>query len=469
MTSQTNRRASLAAWSAAAFLIVVAHLAVFGFLLRCSFSLDDWDWLWVGKLGAERPSALWSLQVSGFFRPLVTLYWVLVAKTTFLDARPQYAAAIAVAAMFVLIAAVVMTRLTRSRLLGALLALVFATHPAHAQVTCWLAARTSALLALWSVACVAAWSLYLQKGRRFYGMATVGCFFLALLTKEEAVALLPLLGLQGWVQPDGQALRDRLRRAARPFLVMLIGWSGYLAFQRTNQARSPLVSSSEFQIGPQMLVRELQRLPNLVAPQSAGALKWATIALFASVIAMALWRGDVRTRRLILLGLAAAVFCLLPTSGFRTLWFAHRYYYLGVGGICVALAAACGLLCRMPAPSRLLGLFSRLLCIGLIAGMLASNIPETQAEIAFWRDQGTLGQDLLTAAQSSRVFAQMQQRLQAKQPVTVVRLPMPMPPMISYLSLVGGYSSLNPALLREAETGEFVVYFDRTQKAWLQP
>jgi len=83
-------------------------------------------------------------------------------------------------------------------LLAAGAALLFAAHPLHTEVVANIKSRDEILNLFFGVAALYAWARWLERpSGKWLGMA-LGSYFLALLSKESAVALLPVFPLAGW-------------------------------------------------------------------------------------------------------------------------------------------------------------------------------------------------------------------------------------------------------------------------------
>ncbi|MEQ1747170.1 MAG: tetratricopeptide repeat protein, partial [Saprospiraceae bacterium] len=86
----------------------------------------------------------------------------------------------------------------RHWLLAAGAALLFAAHPLHTEVVANIKSRDEILNLFFSTAALYGWARWLARpSAKWLGMA-LGCYFLALLSKESAVALLPVFPLAGW-------------------------------------------------------------------------------------------------------------------------------------------------------------------------------------------------------------------------------------------------------------------------------
>jgi tetratricopeptide (TPR) repeat protein len=83
-------------------------------------------------------------------------------------------------------------RLTQRRALAFWLSLIFLVHPVLTQAVAWIPGRNDSLLTIWALAAFAVFRHFVEKPRLLTYLGYLGLLFLALLTKESAIAL-PLL------------------------------------------------------------------------------------------------------------------------------------------------------------------------------------------------------------------------------------------------------------------------------------
>ncbi len=103
-------------------------------------------------------------------------------------------------------------------------ALLFAVHPLHTEVVANIKSRDELLNLFFSLAALFCWAKWLRKPAGAWLAGALGAYFLALLSKESAVTLLPVFPLAGWVFFNKTA-RESLGHAflaAIPVLVFLV-------------------------------------------------------------------------------------------------------------------------------------------------------------------------------------------------------------------------------------------------------
>ncbi len=107
-------------------------------------------------------------------------------------------------------------------------ALLFALHPAHVPVVAWIEGYNNSMLAAFVLAALLLSLRALKTGDRAYAMGSAAAFFMALLTKENAVCV-PVLcagvcALHLGVEPGVLARHPVVRQMAGAWLVALLVW-----------------------------------------------------------------------------------------------------------------------------------------------------------------------------------------------------------------------------------------------------
>jgi len=86
----------------------------------------------------------------------------------------------------------------RHWLLAAGAALLFAAHPLHTEVVANIKSRDEILNLFFGILALYAWARWLERPSSKWLTAALGSYFLALLSKESAIVLLPVFPLAGW-------------------------------------------------------------------------------------------------------------------------------------------------------------------------------------------------------------------------------------------------------------------------------
>lgn len=437
----------------------VLHAIAFHDIADWGFVLDDWEWMRVGRDVGEDPLRSFHERVSGFFRPVVAWYWGAAAAVFGGGPLLHYVAAIATGSIVVVCVYLGLRTATSNVWIASLAALWFATHPAHVQVTAWLSARTSALLLL------ASWVVLLQARGRVGApsgwlskICALGAFVVALLTKEEAAILGILVVLPLF---DREGIWRRVRRDWVLYSMMGLTLAAYLVGQWYIQSTSPLVRSGEFQFSWDTFRVHSMRMGLLLAPAGQAGLTGSGMGVLGVLLAIVLLPVVFAYRfygaQIIWIVFAASV-SLLPSSGFTTLWFASRYYYLGAALAALALVVSSSWYLR---GWRQLALLTAL-GVGVLHNTVTSDV-----ELGFWRHQACVGRALTEAADGplgERIF----DRIAAGQVVyvdTVLHIVV----THAYFDVVLG--GLDRALVRPyteaVGAGNFVVKLDVEARQWV--
>lgn len=106
-------------------------------------------------------------------------------------------------------------------------AIFFGLYEGHQEAVIWNAALPELLVFTFSLLCLLAWLAWLRRGGWAWGAATLVSFALALLSKESAVALLPVLAAVLWIE----ARRDRMAWGTLAALTALSAGYAWAIFQ----------------------------------------------------------------------------------------------------------------------------------------------------------------------------------------------------------------------------------------------
>ncbi|MSR62699.1 MAG: tetratricopeptide repeat protein [Planctomycetes bacterium] len=142
-------------------------------------------------------------QYIGYWRPLTAIVQALIWPIAGIRPLPYHVACLAIHLGAVAAAYGIARRLSGNAWLAGATALLFALHPAHVESVAWISALNDPLfgcLALLSIERFLAWR---ARGSRGIPLLALLCFSLALLAKELAAALVPLLVLLDLLRPRG--------------------------------------------------------------------------------------------------------------------------------------------------------------------------------------------------------------------------------------------------------------------------
>jgi tetratricopeptide (TPR) repeat protein len=238
-------------WQAAVLAVLVLSVLAFSGSLTGEFVWDDFNLVNGSAIGGGE-SLLHCFSkpfLHNFFRPLVSVSFFFERRLWGDNPLGYHVTnlllhALGTAAMIGMVREAFQSR--RVALIGGL---AFAIHPVHVGAVAWIGGRTDALVCLWAI--LFGWCVIRAArrpaGERAWPLAGALLFFnLALYTKEQSVALLPLapLAFRCW-QPAGD------ERGGRPALtaVLLFGASAALFLMLGSRLGLPRPNAVEYTFG----------------------------------------------------------------------------------------------------------------------------------------------------------------------------------------------------------------------------
>jgi Flp pilus assembly protein TadD len=144
-----------------------------------------------------------------YYRPLFLVSLLVQRKLFGLDAMWWHFTSVALHVLVTLLVYFLARRLTDDWLIGVLAAAVFGLHPVHIEAVDWVSAVNEPVAA---AAVVGSFLCYLRPGRGCLA-ASLALYTVALLTKETALAFLPLLWCYEWLQGSRTRFWERLKTA----------------------------------------------------------------------------------------------------------------------------------------------------------------------------------------------------------------------------------------------------------------
>ncbi|MFN0244822.1 MAG: tetratricopeptide repeat protein [Planctomycetota bacterium] len=211
----------------AAFLVYAQSLS-FGFM-----PIDDKLLIldrirWLGDpsnvLAAFR-EGVFAGKEQNFYRPILTLSfmwdtWVGGGAALFYHLTNVLLHASAVPLVFL-----ALQRFGARRPIAFALALLFAVHPVFAHAVAFLPGRNDPLLAIFVLSAVLAFERWGESASVVWLCVHACLFLVALLTKENAVVLVPLLVLRLWLAPQPRPTWRAVAPLAGGWLIALVAWS----------------------------------------------------------------------------------------------------------------------------------------------------------------------------------------------------------------------------------------------------
>ena len=318
---------------AASAAIVVTALVLYWPATSAWFYQDDLQWL-AGTL-TFRPADLLDFDAqSHFFRPVISLY--------FWAATPLFGGSPVLFhwANNLLHAANGLLGLMLARTIGFsvwqafLAAMFFITMPAYIEAIAWISALAEPVTTFFGI--ISVYGLLRARRQESAGWRalSVVAWFLALITHESAVVLLPILVIADWAfatpgqpAPIWRDLAGRIRRFA-PYAVPLVI---YLAVDLSVNQRSYLVEEGHYRIGS----HAVGNLLGYVVTLYVGERNPATFIGVAIVLGLLLVRGSPR----VVFATAWMLLSILPFA-FFTWSNTSRYAYMPAFGMALLLTEA---------------------------------------------------------------------------------------------------------------------------------
>lgn len=209
-------------------------------------------------------------------------------------------------------------------------ALLYPLNFLFTHVVAWVPARGDLYLFTFGVLCLLTFLDFVQKQKTPALFASALFFFLALLAKESAVMLLPIMGVIGW------ANRAKMRLTGA-----IWGWAavvgGSLAWYLALRKAAISTASAKFEASAvfsnaRTVFEELAKffLPLKFSVMPAFDLALTLIGLaLAAVLGWLVLRNRAKMRpEILLLGLALWIFPYLPSLGYRPQFTGFAYDYL---------------------------------------------------------------------------------------------------------------------------------------------
>ena len=315
---------------AACAAIVVTVLALYWPATSAWFYQDDLQWL-AGTL-TFRPADLLDFERQAhFFRPVISLYFW--AATPLFAGSPvafHWANHVLHAANGLLVLVLART-IGFNRGFALFAAIVFVSMPAYVEAIAWISALAEPVTTLFGMISLCALLRARRQASAVWAGASVVAFFLALITHESSVVLLPLLVIGDWAfasEGRRESLRGALTSGIRRFAPYAVLLGVYLVADLVVNQRSYLVEEGHYRVGP----HAVENLLAYVVTLFAGDRSLPTYIIVAMVVALLLLRGSPR----VVFATAWMLLSILPFS-FFTWQTTSRYAYMPAVGMALLL------------------------------------------------------------------------------------------------------------------------------------
>jgi tetratricopeptide (TPR) repeat protein len=320
-----------------------------------------------------------------YYRPLFLVSLLVQHKLFGLDAMWWHITSVALHLLVTLLVYFLARRLTDHWLIGVLAAAVFGLHPVHIEAVDWVSAVNEPVAA---AAVVGSFLCYLQRGRPWLA-ASLALYAVALLTKENALALLPLLWCYEWLHAPEARFWQRLKVAVSsslPHLAITLLFLGlrYKVMGYFTLVVNPIPWSHLLLTWPELLVFYARHLVwpvglsvfnnmSIVTTPDLRHFVLPCLILVAIAIGLWWWGRKWRTAAFCAMWVVLPIVPVLNLRLFPKLEMAHdRYLYLPSIGFAILAAAA---LCRLR---------PRALQAGVVAVILAALAFGTVQQSGQW-------------------------------------------------------------------------------------
>ena len=400
-------------------LLLAVVVFAYANTLTNDFTMDDIELFVVNNPQVTHPSlrALFSLNEFGVFRPVTFSTFALDWKIGRGFAPGFHVVNLVLHAIVTLLLYLLLQRLLQgsgqANRLALAAALLFAVHPIHTEAVASISGRAELLAAGFLIA---AWLLHLDDRE----VPALICFALALLSKESAIAFLPLIVLGDYVNSNWKSAFRYLRIASITLLYLAVFWKvrgNHFGIVSISSLDNPLVGiPAGLRILNALRVAwkyvGLQLYPATLSCDYSynqiplySTWRYTLPAALATISAVGGWIWAVTRRRrglvlaggIYMAGFAVTANILMPIGTIM----GERLAYLPSAGFCLLAALAWNRLRER----------QRTLAFGVLAILVALLGVRTVVRNRDWRDNRTLYSAQVTNAPSSakthKVFAML--------------------------------------------------------------
>lgn len=371
MEPNTNHRLRLIILA----VVLLAPLAVYVSALRYQFVFDDPDQI-VYNAAVHSASSIPHYftsdvsphaspdEVGNFYRPVFLLWLLVNYKVGGLNPLWWHATSLAVHLLATLLVYLLAFRLSRDEVLAGGTALLFGLHPVHIEAVAWISGVTEPLMVVFFLSAFLCFirSRESDPKSRWWLLASLGLFVVAVLEKETAIVLPAVIFFYEWLLGSNGAAeageRTRLLRksiaSALPYfgLTAIYLVARFLALKGLGHAITPLPLKTIILTWPsvwmfyaRLLVWPIGLSAFYDTPYitSLNARDFIGPALAIALIGVALYYWSRRSRLVAFFSIwmVLPLLPLLNVSVFKDGEIAHdRYLYLPSIGFCVLVAVA---------------------------------------------------------------------------------------------------------------------------------
>lgn len=454
-------------WPIGIGVVLLMQAAIHSHVLAWpGFVQDDFCWLEDARRSLVSPGHVLTLNISGFFRPLIHSSFAANHAVAGMNPHVYYAVNLALEMACTLLVGLLARAVGLGVWPGLTAMLLFSSHATHHEIIGWISGRTTSIWTLAGLATLLCWLRWRRSGGAAWWIAAFIAYGAALASKEEAVSLLPILFAADLLLPRRERRSAVTRGDAPPAIPAAAGMGataqtgsfsipkrlvayaphaalclGYLLLQRHFQSRNPLVTQGDYGLDAAGMANWLYRLPSLFLTQRVKT--WLVALAYGAAgfgIGFALLHpARRRTARVALFGLALSLGALAPTSFFHADVpgnLAARYSYFATIG--AALAGAALLQAALERPRR--AATAAILVTGLIVLSVLAQYNKQRSGLHRWENESRRGAAEFASLAVSDALRAV--RRDSTHPIVIVDPPMGLAHLRSAIWLACGIEPL---------------------------
>jgi Dolichyl-phosphate-mannose-protein mannosyltransferase len=373
-----------------ASILILVLVITFAYLpiLRTGFTVvDDYAWL-----NSTMPQPLGPFLIRVFdpaqnnaaaYRPMFQGFFFLVHRLFGLDASGFHSVSLLLHIANAVLLYGITKSITHQQMTGLLGALLFAVYPIYGNSVFWIADYDELLAAFFYLFALWLWIGQLNKPNRLWYAATILCAACALLSKQSAITLLPLMGITDLFIPSARPKNALL--LIRRYLLITIPFAAFAALELNRIQSTPVLNvggEPAYVLGPHVWTNLWHYTAATLWPwtdYTIGSPESNALVVLVVMGVLTVWLTR-RGHRQLLIPLAWLPLSILPVTPFTFDWsLGTRYLYLPAAALAMWIALAIAGLAERPGPvpKRILAV----LCLVAIAS-LCLGIKTVQAQAA---------------------------------------------------------------------------------------
>ncbi|MBN1270665.1 MAG: hypothetical protein JXB26_00185 [Candidatus Aminicenantes bacterium] len=312
----------------ALFLILLAFLVYFT-SFQIGFHSNDYSWLNDSEKTSKKPSHIFSLSQSHFFKPVTHIYHFINYSLFKENPHLYHISGILLHGINSFLIFLICLILTNKKKLAIFASILFCTYPVSHRSVMWISANEIILAGLIYLLSLYLFLAYLKNNRLSFYILSAGLFIIGIFSKEAVISLAPVLFIAGIFFGKGKSKLSGV--------LFILFAAVFLIFQFFLQSESFLLEKNIYTMNIPLMLKNLNGyvfsslLPQghriiYSFPQIRPIIFTAELILFAVL----LFRGNYLTKFFLLW----YIFLLLPFMPFNVP-VQPRYLYLPSFALCI--------------------------------------------------------------------------------------------------------------------------------------